>query len=130
LSVHDNGLVVGKEPPRQIEIVVKTNGGAMEGTVYDAQQQTKAGATVVLVPAQNRRQNLALFKTTISGDKGQFGIRAIAPGQYKLFAWESIPTGAHQNAAFVSKYEARGQSISVNASSTSAAQLTVIPPER
>lgn len=130
LSVYDNGLQVGKQPPRQIEVIVKTNGGVVEGTVYDAQQQLKAGATVVLVPPDARRQNPALYKATTSDAMGHFTIRAVAPGLYKVFAWESVPTGAYQNAAFISKYETQGQSITVNASTTTSSSITAIPQDR
>ena len=130
LSVYDNGLQVGKEPPRQIEVIVKTNGGTVEGTVYDAGQQLKGGATVVLVPPDSRRQNPALYKAATTDLMGRFTIRAVAPGQYKVFAWESIPTGAYQNPGFVSKYEEQGRSISVNPSSSTSAQVTVIAAEK
>jgi hypothetical protein len=129
LSVYDNGLVVGKEPPRLVEIVIKTNGGTVQGIVYNAQLQPTA-ATIVLVPAESRRQNIALYKTATSFASGHFGMVAVPPGQYKVFAWESIPTGAHQNAAFIAKYEARGTSITVNAASTTNTQITVIPADR
>jgi hypothetical protein len=130
LSVYDNGLVVGKEPPRQVEVVIKTNGGTVMGTVYDAQLQPAAGATVALVPPEARRQNIALYKFATSGADGQFAMIAIPPGQYKVLAWESIPTGAYQNAAFIAKYEARGTAITVNAASTTNSQVTVIPADR
>jgi hypothetical protein len=131
LSVYDNGLVVGKEPPRQVEIVIQTNGGTVLGTAYDAQLQPKAGATVVLVPPEARRQNIALYQVVTSGTDGQFGMVAVPPGQYKVFAWESIPSGgAYMNAAFMAKHEARGTSITVNPSSTTNTQVTVIPADR
>jgi hypothetical protein len=126
VSVYDNGLTVGKQSPRPIEIIIKTNGGVVEGDVFDTQQQLKSGAVVVLVPAQTRRQNPALYKTTTSNAMAHFTLRGVPPGQYKLFAWESVPNGAYQDPTFIAKFEERGRSITVNASNTTTAQVTLI----
>lgn len=88
LSVYDSGLLVGKEAPREVEIVAKTDGGQVDGAVYDAQQRPAAGATVVLVPAESRRQNPALYRVANSNRMGQFAIRGVQSGFYKLFAFE------------------------------------------
>jgi len=37
-------------------------------------------------------------------------MNTLPPGPYKLFAWESIPSGAHQNPDFMKAYEDRGVS--------------------
>jgi hypothetical protein len=129
MSVYDNGLLVGKQPPSLVEIVIKTNGGTVQGIVHNAQLQPTA-ATIVLVPAEPRRQNIALYKTATSFASGHFGMVAVPPGHYKVFAWESIPPGAYQSATFIAKYEARGTSITVNAASTTNTQVTVIPADR
>jgi hypothetical protein len=128
VSVFDNGLVVGKQAPQPIEIIVKTNGGMVEGDAYDNQQQLKSGATVVLAPVQARRQNTVLFKMATSNAMGHFTLRGIQPGQYKLFAFDSLQSPAFQNAEFLSKYEERSASITVNATATTNAQVTVIKP--
>jgi hypothetical protein len=85
------------------------------------------GATVVLVPEARRRQNYALYFVASSNESGRFVIRGVPPGDYKLFAWESIPSFAYQNAAFLAKYEERGRSINVGQGGTATAELTVIP---
>jgi hypothetical protein len=130
LSVYDKGLLVGKEAPRPIEVVIRTNGSGVQGTVNDSKLQPKAGATVVLVPAQDRRQNIALYKTATSDAKGLFVMTAVSPGRYKLFAWESVTVGAYQDAAFILKYEQQGVPIIVNAATTTSAHVPVIAAEK
>jgi hypothetical protein len=54
----------------------------------------------------------------------------VAPGDYKVIAWEDVPQGAYLNADFVAPYEDRAQSIHVDRASSTAAQVKVIPRDR
>ncbi len=130
VSVYDNGLRVGKEAPGPIEILLKTNGGNIAGVVVDSKQDPKAGALVTLVPPDGRRQNPALYKTATSDAMGRFTIRGIAPGPYKLFAWENLQNGAYQNPAFLSKYEERGRVVNIMPATTTNTQITAIAVEQ
>jgi hypothetical protein len=72
-----------------------------------------AGATVVLVPQTPRRPDL--FKTAMSDAGGNFAFRGVAPGDYKVFAWEQVPNNAWMNQDFMRKYDALGQILAVRA---------------
>ena len=63
----------------------------------------------MMVPAPQRRQNLAWYKTATSNAVGRFSISGLAPGEYKLFAWERSPETAYMDSAFLAKYEERGR---------------------
>jgi hypothetical protein len=52
----------------------------------------------------------------------------IAPGEYKMFAWETVPDGAWMDANFLEFYEGRGQTIVVG-SNTPDIELKLIPRE-
>jgi hypothetical protein len=114
-SIFDTGLTVGRETANPIEVVVNTNGGSIEGNVLTADRKTVPRTTVVLVPATNRRQNSALYKFTQTDAQGHFSMTGVAPGSWKVFAWESVKPGAYQNPEFMQKYEARGTSVTVTA---------------
>ncbi|HLQ79099.1 MAG TPA: hypothetical protein VK210_17200, partial [Terriglobia bacterium] len=74
-----------------------------------------------------RRQNAALYKFGITDDMGRFTLRGVAPGDYKLFAWESIPITAWQNADYIAKYEPRGRPLRVESGTRSSVALSLIP---
>jgi Ni,Fe-hydrogenase III large subunit len=57
---------------------------------------------------------------------GKFTIRGIAPGSYKLFAFEGLAGGEFYNARFLSKHEFRGKPITVAQGGSTAESLTVI----
>jgi hypothetical protein len=85
----------------------------------------------VLVPRESRRQNLLLYRTAQSDNSGNFTMNGIAPGDYKLFAWESVQNTAWMNTEFVAAFENRGLAVSVSATGSTPATIEVklIPKE-
>jgi protocatechuate 3,4-dioxygenase beta subunit len=112
-----------------VEILLSPNGGQVEGTVADSNQQPAAGATVVLVPDTRHREQSMLFKTATADALGHFNIKGIAPGDYKLFAWQDVESGAYQDPEFLKPYETRGETVAIRESGHATAQLTVLPAE-
>jgi 5-hydroxyisourate hydrolase-like protein (transthyretin family) len=100
-----------------LEIVLTTETGSVDGTAA-------AGATVVLVP--NARKRTALYKTIVTGADGRFSFPEVPPGDYKLFAWDDVETGAWQNPEFIRQYESRGRAVSISEKSKEEVQLNVI----
>ena len=76
----------------KIEIVLGNAPGSLNGTVRDEKRQPIPNVRVVLVPA--RRNRIDPFKTTRTGESGEFRFESVPPGDYKLFAWEDIEDGA------------------------------------
>jgi hypothetical protein len=99
--------------------------GQVAVTVHDAASQPFAGAITVLIPSARGRRDL--YKTATSDQSGQVIFTNVAPGDYKVIAWEDVPQGAYLNADFVQPYEDRAQSVHVDRSSSVSAQLKVIP---
>lgn len=126
-SVFDSGFDVNTRNTNPIEVVLASGAGTVNGVVVDGPARVVPGATVVLVPETRRRSNRALYLQTSSDASGRFTLRGVAPGDYKIFAWESIPAFAHVNAAFMAKHEDRGKTVHVNQSGTVTAELTIIP---
>lgn len=125
-SVYDNGIVVGSGQMNPVDVMVNTSAGSLEGTVSGADQKPVSGMTVVLVPPDNRRQNPSLYKTARSDDQGRFTLTSLAPGRYTVYAWESVPPGAYQNAEFLGRYAGRGSAVSVEAGARTTANVSAI----
>ena len=68
-----------------------------------------------------------LFKTAPIDATGHFSLAGIAPGEYKLFAWEHAEDGAYQDPEFLKPYENQGQAVTIREGSRETAQLKVIP---
>ncbi|HET9131503.1 MAG TPA: hypothetical protein VFO86_11170, partial [Terriglobia bacterium] len=103
-----------------LQIVVAYSGGTVEGVVdsLSGGREDATGATVVLVPDTSRRFVQSYYKMTKAGPMGSFSISGVPPGVYQLFAWQSIPTSAWLNPEYMSRWEGRGQVVSVEAGRT------------
>jgi hypothetical protein len=127
MSVFDPGFNVSARSNDPIQVVIAAGAGTVEGLVRESATKVFPGANVVLVPEASRRQNLALYFPATSDASGRFVIRGVPPGDYKLFAWESIRPFAYQNAGFLARHEDRGRNVHVVQSGTATAELNVIP---
>jgi len=126
-SIYDNGIVVGEKFPGTIDVMLRSGTASIRGIVRRADGKPAVGATVALMPPPARRQNLLLYKNTLTLINGEFSMTGVPPGNYKLFAWETVPNTAYMNAAFISKYEQLGKEISVTAGGDLSFDLAVIP---
>jgi protocatechuate 3,4-dioxygenase beta subunit len=108
-SVFDSGFEVGIDPTDALEIIIGTNGGTIAGAVTSLSKQP---ATVILAPELWRARNTSLFRAAAATTDGQFELRGLTPGTYKIFA---VPSGTPLSARseVLSQYEARAVTVVV-----------------
>ena len=82
----DQGIVVSSSNPEPLDVVIRTDGGAVTGTVNDAKGLAAVGITVVLAPTAERRHIDALYRTAEPDGAGRFVLRNCASGDYTVFA--------------------------------------------
>jgi hypothetical protein len=121
-------LAVGAES-QEMEVVLGTNAGAVEGRVLNDQKQPVEAAVVGLVPASlsARGFRMDMYKTTSTDAAGRFEVRGLPPGEYKLFSWEDVDKAAIIDHDFMSLHENSGKSVQVGEGEKPAVELTVIP---
>jgi hypothetical protein len=124
--VYDNVLQIGNSEVSPLEVDIKTNGGSVDALVLGADQKIAIGKTVVLVPAQ-RKQNPVLYMVGQTDAQGHAVMSNVAPGQYKVFAWDSVRPGSWMNAEFMKNIEEAGTTLTVSAATRQAAQVRLIP---
>ena len=112
-----------------IEVIASMNAGRIDGTVLTANQEPAGGATVTLVPEENRRRQTGRYKMTTTDQTGAFTIRGVPPGDYKLFAWEEIETMAWQDPEFIKPFEPKSKAVTVRERSRETVEVKVIPAE-
>jgi hypothetical protein len=128
-NVLESGLDFSHGVSGALEIVLSSKGGQAEGVVLNAAERPVTGAMVVAVPDAPRRAQAHLYKEGTTDQYGRFAIKGIAPGGYKLFAWEELESGASQDSEFLKTFEAQGQPIAIQESRAESAQLKLIPTE-
>jgi protocatechuate 3,4-dioxygenase beta subunit len=114
----------------QVEIVIGADAATIEGKVVNDRQETSANVKVALVPDGPSRRRGDLYKSTVTDGSGGFRITGVAPGDYKIFAWEEADDGAWRSPEFLRQDESRGKSVRVSALRTENASVVVIPARR
>ena len=110
-----NGAVRIEGPTTDaIEVTLDDANAALDAQILNREGRPSPAATVVLVPDTPRRQRFELYRTATSDADGRVTLTGIAPGSYKLFAWQDVETGAWQNADFMRNYEDRGRPIGIS----------------
>jgi hypothetical protein len=123
-SVLDSGVDINSQTG-EVQVLVRINGAKIQGVVRDSTGKSIPSARVALVPPASRRGNTQLYRSSSSDTNGNFTMNGIAPGEYKLFAWESVTESAWMNGTFLEPYEGRGQTIVVG-SNTPNIELKII----
>jgi hypothetical protein len=124
-SVYDEGIVV-RPQLEPVRISVKTDSGAVTGSVEKSGKGVPK-ATVILVPPATRRKNPQLFRTVTTGEEGRFSVRGVMPGVYRILALRSLPPGEPWlNEAFLAPFLQRAQELRIDARSTVPVRLELI----
>src|SRR5262249_16272249 len=90
----------------------------ISGTVRGDSQRSLNNAMVVLVPDQRDRHDL--YRFIIRTPNGSFTFPSVAPGSYKIFAWEDIEQFSWFDPKVLPQYETHAV-----ASNSSGANLTL-----
>lgn len=126
-DVLESGLTVGRgRPVSGIEVTLSAAAGRLDGLVL-GEDSLPAEATVALVPTAARREQVHLYKNTRTDQLGRFSLTGIAPGEYKVFAFEEVEVGALEDPEFVRTIEDRGTTVRIAESSAQTAEVKRIP---
>jgi hypothetical protein len=109
-----------------LSIMLGADGGEVDGTVQNTGGQPAAATQVTLAPAEEFNARADLLKRAVTDASGNFQIKDVAPGEYKVFAWESDPEGSTQSAEFRKPFESKGVAITVGPKEKASVQLNVI----
>jgi hypothetical protein len=111
-DVLSDGLTVMGPGTIGIDVVMAADGGMAQGVVRDKDQQPVAGATILLAP--DKRSRADLLRSASSDQNGHYEFAAVAPGNYKLFAWEDVEPHAWNDPDFLKEYEKQGEKIALD----------------
>ena len=124
-ALNDPWVITG--PVRgSLNVVVSSAAGQVEGTVTDSRLQGVSALTTVLIPDQHRDRT-DLLRTTVTDQSGKFTMRGIAPGAYKVFAWEALEPNAYFDPQILRQYEDQGKPIRVVEGGKVTAEVKMIP---
>jgi hypothetical protein len=125
-DVLNNSLQFAGIAPTPLDIVLSPKSAKIQGVVVNDKQQPVGGIRTILIPDQNR-DRIGLYKFATTDQSGRFTIRGIAPGVYKLFAWEALEEFAYFDPDLMQRFEAYGTSVRVSESTDLSTQVKLIP---
>jgi hypothetical protein len=124
-------LRVAGSADNPLQITLGTDGATISGSAVDEGGRPFTNATVALIPdSADMRSRPELYRNATTDSEGNFRVTAIAPGSYKVFAWEWTSPDSWQNTDFIRAYEGLGKVVRVSASGQEKVQLNVIPRRR
>ena len=106
-------ISVNKGGGAPLEVTISSRGARVAGTVVDKDGLPAAGAWVVAVPDEARRNIWRLFKSQTTDQYGKFDLHGLAPGTYQLFSWTGVENGEWQDLDFLKEFEKKGESLEV-----------------
>jgi hypothetical protein len=86
--------------------------------------QQSANASVVLIPSDSTLRNH--YEIATSDQNGHYVMRGVAPGKYKLYAFDQIENGAYLDPDFLQPYENHGEPIEIAESAHETRDLKLI----
>ena len=123
--------------PATLDLLVSYKGGTVEGMVVEKEKDVDtdhvnndhpvANAAVVAVPEEKYRKLPDRFVTGSTDQHGSFTIRGLAPGSYRLYAWQDVEEGAWRDPDFLKSQEANGTALKVEEGSRQQVELKLSP---
>jgi hypothetical protein len=110
-----------------VDLVASANGAVTEGIATNQKDEPAADAVVVAVPEARFRTHPDRYRKAVSDQSGHFILRGLPPGDYTLFAWESVDGEAYYNPEFLKSYEGQGKALNLTEGERKSLQLRVIP---
>ncbi len=123
-DVLEDGLEVPEAGLAGLSVTIGLRAAFVTGAVLDEDGRPVASATVVLAP--ERRRRIDLFRNVTTDQYGRFLIQGIAPGKYRLFAFDDVESGAWRDPDFLAEWEDAAEEIELEEGGREAVELELI----
>jgi hypothetical protein len=105
----------------ELEIVVSPLGATVEGTAVDAAGKPSPNAVVVIAPASG----VGPLKNGAADARGNFYFGGLAPGEYRVFAWDAGSAEATDPPPSLAPYQSAAKTVRLEQSAREKTQVTV-----
>jgi protocatechuate 3,4-dioxygenase beta subunit len=109
-----------------LKIVLASDVGTIDGSVQTADGQPSAGTEVTVAPSEEYDGRTDLLKHATTDSAGHFHIKDVAPGDYRVSAWEIDPDQTSQSAEFRKLFDGKSAAVTVETKGAASVQLNVI----
>jgi hypothetical protein len=127
VDVYNNGLRIEGDPRGQLDIILGSTPGSLDAVVLDEKQMPESGVTVALVPDPSQVKRIDMYRNSTTDASGKVHWDGVIPGDYKIYAWEDIETGAWADPEFMRNFDGRGTSVHIDERGRATVNVKVIP---
>jgi hypothetical protein len=127
----DTGLdLTDMQTVSPLEIRISRDGATVQGTVDRDDDKPAPRAWVALIPDPARPELASKLKSATSGDDGRFFLTGVAPGEYRLYAFDQqqprSPVNLESFLKFFGPFESKSVKVSVKEGERKQTDLTVL----
>ena len=108
-------------PGAMLSVAIGCDAGQVSGEAADADGNGVEGAVVALIAGDGARAPLS----TLTGPQGAFQFTGVAPGRYKLIAWDDVAPGEIEDPTFTARFESQASAVEVAAKATASSTVRV-----
>ena len=112
---------------RTLDLVMSKKAPEVSGTVQNGDGKHLAGATVVLLPNEQHRDQFESYPTSTIDQNRAFTVKNVRPGEYKALAWEEFEGSEYMDPEFTKPFDGKAVSVSLEEGAKEALQLAAIP---
>ncbi len=112
-----------------LNLVIGTDAGQLTGKVQDQDGNPGDHMLVTLAPKGDLAARTDLIRTAATADDGSFQMPGVAPGDYDVYAWESLDENAARAPDFLKLFASKASSVSVQSAGAASVQLKGVPAE-
>lgn len=109
-----------------LTVLLGTDVGEVEGSVKKANGDPAVRVRVTLIAYGSRLGRFDLSRSGFTDEQGKFHLHNVAPGDYRIFAWEDAPIGAPQDPDFRKPFEKQSVAVKMEPKGHQTVDLTAI----
>jgi len=109
-----------------VTVLLATDVGTVEGSVKKSNGDAAVRVRITLIAYANHLGRTDLSRSGFTDEQGKFHLRNVAPGEYKVFAWEDVPVGAPQDPEFRKPFEKQSAAVKMEPNGHETVELTAI----
>jgi hypothetical protein len=117
--------IVAGAPP-VLTLNMSSGVGEVTGRLTTDSQTSPEGTMVVLVPPDDKRTQQDLYRTALVDAAGAFTVKAVPPGDYSMYAFDTVEPGAWQDPEFLARFDGKAKKITVREKETATAEVPVL----
>jgi len=110
----------------EMEILLSPNGAEVAGIVRDGEGKPVPSAVVQICDIQTCDKDGEVAKTRAADQNGAFDIKGLAPGEYKVFAWEDDGDGVTTDPGFRKSFASQAAVVKLTEKSHESVAAAVI----